>query len=109
MSIQPGIQDDLSVQVAMLQQLTQGHMPDKVMEINKNSVREYDYARVGEQVLDTAIGRIPTIIYAIHAPGSPRTTRFWCAPSLGYIPLQAEQKRLDTVEWTTRIRDLKRG
>lgn len=105
--IHPGVQDDLSVQIAMLSQLLQGHAPDVVMEINKDAVREYDYSREGEETLDTSLGRLDTVVYASSHPGSPRTTRFWCAPSLGFIPVQVQQKRLDAVEWTMRIRSLK--
>ncbi len=105
--IHPGVQDDLSVQIAMLWQLLQGHTPDAVMEINKDQVREYDYDRAGEEMLDTPLGRLDTIVYVSHAPGSPRTTRFWCAPTLGFIPVQVQQKRLNAVEWTMRIRSLK--
>jgi hypothetical protein len=105
--IQPGVQDDLSVQIAMIRQLLQGHTPDAVMEISKDEVREYNYDRASEEMLDTTLGRIDTIVYVSHHAGSPRTTRFWCAPSLGFIPVQVQQKRLDAVEWTMRIRSLK--
>jgi hypothetical protein len=104
--VTPGVQDDLSVQIAMLTQLLAGRTPDRVLEIDKDGVREYDYEREGEEQLDTALGRVDTTIYASHHPGSPRTTRFWCAPSLGYIPLQVQQRRGDAVEWTMRIRSL---
>ncbi|MGH8207015.1 MAG: DUF3108 domain-containing protein [Steroidobacteraceae bacterium] len=104
---QPGIQDDLSVQIALLVQLQGGRMPDRALEINRNSVREYDYRREQQQTLDTALGPIDTIVYAIHHAGSPRTTRFWCAPSKGFIPMQVQQTRLDRVEWTMRIRSLR--
>lgn len=104
--VHPGDQDDLSVQIAMLTKLLAGQTPDRVMEIDKDGVREYDYEREGDEQLDTALGRIDTTIYASHHPGSPRTTRFWCAPSLGYIPLQVQQRRENTVEWTMKIRSL---
>jgi hypothetical protein len=106
-----GVQDDLSVQIAMLAQLRAGETPERVMEIDKSSVREYDYTRESDVALDTALGRIDTTVYALHHPGSPRTTRFWCAPSLGYIPLQVQQRRDSAdgsrgVEWTMKIRSL---
>jgi hypothetical protein len=104
--ITAGVQDDLSVQIAMLVQLLAGKTPDKIMEIDKQSVREYDYVREGEEMLDTAIGRIQTTIYASHHPGSPRTTRFWCAAAMGYIPLQVQQRRGNDVEWTMKIRSV---
>ena len=48
----------------------------------------------------TAIGRIDTIVYRTEHPGSPRITRYWCAPTEGYIPLKVQQTMRDHVEWT---------
>jgi hypothetical protein len=109
MAIKPGIQDDLSVQVAMLVQLLRGTTPAAAFELDQNSVREYDYVREGTAQLNSALGSVQTIVYAAHHPGSPRTTRFWCAPSLGYVPVRVEQKRINDVEWTMQIDSLKRG
>jgi hypothetical protein len=103
---QPGVQDDLSVQIELLVQLRAGNTPDKALEINQDAIREYEYQREGHSMLDTELGPVDTIVYAIHHPGSPRTTRFWCAPSMGFIPMQVQQKRVNAVEWTMRIQSL---
>ena len=76
--------------------------------IDKNSSREYRYQREGEATITTPLGRIDTVIYSSQHPGSPRITRFWCAPSRGYLPMRVEQKRIDSVEWTMEIRTLRR-
>jgi hypothetical protein len=104
----PGIQDDLSVQIALMVELLRGHTPDKFSLLSGNSVREYRYSRDGEETLTTPVGTIQTIIYRSEKQNSPRTTRFWCAPSLGYIPLRVQQKRKDDVEWTMQIQSVKR-
>lgn len=106
--LKPGIQDDLSVQIAMMLELLHGRTPEQLSMIDKNSSREYRYQREGQESISTPLGRIDTIIYSSRHPGSPRVTRFWCAPSRGYVPMRVEQKRLDSVEWTMEIRSLKR-
>jgi hypothetical protein len=106
--IPPGIQDDLSVQIALVVELLRGHTPEKFSLLSGNSVREYHYSRDGEETLKTAVGTIETIIYKSEKQNSPRTTRFWCAPSLGYIPLRVQQKRNDDVEWTMQVQSVKR-
>ena len=106
--LKPGVQDDLSVQIAMMVELLHGRTPERLSMIDKNSWREYNYQREGAETITTALGQIDTIIYSSQHPGSPRVTRFWCAPSLGYVPMRVEQKRLDSVEWTMDIRSLKR-
>jgi hypothetical protein len=109
MQMPPGIQDDLSVQIALMVELLRGHTPDKFVLLSGNSVREYQYSRDGEETLETAIGTIPTIIYRSEKQYSPRVTRFWCAPSLGYIPLRVQQKKgKDDVEWTMEVQSVKR-
>jgi hypothetical protein len=106
--LKPGIQDDLSVQIAMMVELLHGRTPEHLSMIDKNSSREYRYRREGAESLATPLGQIDTIIYSSQHPGSPRVTRFWCAPSRGYLPMRVEQKRLDSVEWTMEIQSLKR-
>lgn len=108
MPIPPGMQDDLSVQIALMVELLRGHTPDKFSLISGNSVREYRYSRDGEETLTTPVGTIQTIIYRSEKQYSPRATRFWCAPSLGYIPLRVEQKKGDDVEWTMQVQSVKR-
>jgi hypothetical protein len=104
----PGIQDDLSVQVAMMVELLRGRAPEQFSLLDGNSVREYRYVREGEATLETPVGSIATVIYRSQKEGSPRATRFWCAPSRGYIPLRVEQKRNDDVEWILQIESLER-
>ncbi len=108
MPIVPGIQDDLSVQIALMVELLKGHTPDKFSLLSGNSVREYRYIRESEESLKTPLGEIATVVYRSEKLGSPRATRFWCAPSHGYIPVRVEQKRKDDVEWTMEIQGLTR-
>ena len=106
--IRPGVQDDLSVQIAMMVELLHGRTPDELSMISKNSVRDYRYRREGSESLATPLGQVDTVIYSSQHPGAPRVTRFWCAPSMGYLPMRVEQKRLDSVEWSMEIRSVKR-
>jgi hypothetical protein len=47
-------------------------------------------------------------VYRSQKTGSPRVTRFWCAPSRGYIPMRVEQKKGDDVQWTMQVQSVKR-
>jgi hypothetical protein len=108
MPIAPGMQDDLSVQIALMVALMRGQTPDKFSLLSGGTVREYRYTRDGEETLTTPVGTIPTIIYRSEKQYSPRVTRFWCAPSLGYIPLKVEQKRDNDIEWTMQVQSVQR-
>ncbi|HEY0766982.1 MAG TPA: DUF3108 domain-containing protein, partial [Steroidobacteraceae bacterium] len=59
----PGVQDDASVQVAMMVELLSGHTPERFSLLDKNAVREYRYTREGEETLKTPFGDVATAIY----------------------------------------------
>jgi hypothetical protein len=106
MALKPGVQDDQSVQIALIHALLGGHAPSGIALFDKNGIRDYDYARVGEETLHTPMGEVATVVYESHKAYSPRRTRFWCAPQYGYIPVRAEQKREDEVQWTMEVRSV---
>jgi hypothetical protein len=92
----------------MMVELLRGRTPDRFSLLDGASVREYRYVREGEETLQTPLGSLATIVYRSQKEGSPRATRFWCAPSRGFIPVRVEQKRKDEVEWTMQIESLQR-
>jgi hypothetical protein len=104
----PQVQDDSSIQVALMVALLRGQTPQSFELIDKNSVREYRYARAGEETLQTPLGAVSTVIYTSRKANSPRVNSYWCAPDHGYIPLRVQQKRANDVEWTMEIQSLKR-
>jgi Protein of unknown function (DUF3108) len=105
----PQVQDDGSVQLALMVELLAGRTPHSFQLIDKNSVREYKFAREGEATLKTPMGDVATVIYRSQKTYSPRITRFWCAPDRGYIPMKVEQKKGDDVQWTLQIQSLTRN
>src|SRR5579863_5550339 len=104
----PQVQDDGSVQLALMAELIAGRVPAGLQLIDKNSVRDYAFTRDGEATLATPLGAVPTVIYRAQKAYSPRVTRFWCAPAKGYIPMKVEQTKGDDVQWTLQIQSLKR-
>jgi hypothetical protein len=109
--IKPGVQDDASVTIALIDALLHGEMPHNIALIDKSGIREYEYRRSGEATLATALGPIDTIIYTSHHPDSPRTTYFWCAPSKSYLPMRVEQRLkqkqgAESLEWAMQIRSV---
>jgi len=106
MPTQPEIQDDLSVQIALLVNVRRGHVPGKLELLDKNQVREYNYQREDETTLPTVLGPVDTIVLKTQKTGSPRFNRYWCAPGKGFVPMKVEQTRGDEVQWTMQIERL---
>jgi Protein of unknown function (DUF3108) len=104
----PQVQDDGSVQLALMAELIAGRTPAGLQLIDRDSVRDYAFTREGEATLATPMGAVPTVIYRAQKAYSPRVTRFWCAPGSGYIPMKVEQTKGDDVQWTLQIQSLKR-
>jgi hypothetical protein len=100
MALKPGVQDDLSVQVALIQALASGRTPGGISVFDKRGIRDYEFTRVGAETLATVAGAVDTIVYRSQRIHSPRSTRYWCAPRFGYVPVRAEQERKGEVEWT---------
>jgi hypothetical protein len=107
-ALRAGVQDDLSVQVALINALANGTTPSGIAVFDKAGVRDYEYTQVGTETLHTPLGDIDTVIYRSQRSNSSRSTRFWCAPAYGYIPVRAQQHRHDEVEWTMELRSLRR-
>ena len=108
MPLQPGIQDDLSVQIALMSDLIAGRSPKLFFLIDKNIFLEYRYTREKTTSLATSIGIEQTVIYRSQKKDSDRVTRFWCAPSRGYVPMRIEQTKGNDIEWSMQIQSLKR-
>lgn len=109
LALQPGTQDDMSVQIALMLDLRAGQVPPSFWLLNKDEVQEYQYTRDGEEHLVTPVGDFQAIIYRSQHAGSTRATRLWLAPELGYLPLRAEQTRKGKVEFAMRIQSYHRG
>jgi len=107
--IEAGVQDSLSVQVALMCALAAGKSPQSFRLIDKDQVKEYQYRHEGSATLDTPVGKLDTVIYTSQRAGASRLTRLWIAPSLGYLPVRAEQVRKGKRELQLKVRSVQRG
>jgi hypothetical protein len=101
--LRPGAQDGMSVQIALINELLQGRSPAGFWLIDKDELKQYDYVAEGTARIKTTLGELDTVIYSSRRPGSNRLTRVWYAPTLGYMPVQAERVRADRIEWSMRV------
>lgn len=104
----PGTQDDLSIQIALMVGLLHGRTPEAFLLIDRKGAREYRYSREREETLDTALGRVATVVYKSTRQYSPRVTRFWCAPGKGFLPMRVQQSTDNGVEWTMQVQSARR-
>jgi hypothetical protein len=104
--LKEGIQDVMSIQVEVMLDLMNGNLPKVFEIIDKDQLKEFDYAQEGTAKIKTEIGELDTVIVSSQRPGNNRILRMWFAPSLGFVPVQAERSRDGKVEIAMRIRSL---
>jgi uncharacterized protein DUF3108 len=109
MALKPGVQDDSSLQIALIHDLLAGKVPTTVSIYDKTGIRDYQFTQTGTETLHTPMGDIPTVVYKSQRTTSPRYNLYWCAPSLGFLPLKVEQKRIDDDVWTLTATAARRG
>jgi hypothetical protein len=106
-ALKPGAQDLMSIQVEVMLDLKNGDMPPRYHIIDKDQMKDFLYTREGAAKLRTAIGMLDTVVVASRrSPTDSRVLRMWFAPSLGYIPVQAERTRDGKLEFAMRIKSL---
>ncbi len=106
LALRPGMQDPLSVQIALMVELAAGRAPAEYWIVDKSRTKDYEYRAEGRAVLATPAGDVDTVIWSSRRPGSDRVTRVWYAPARGYAPVRAERLRAGSVEISMTLRSL---
>jgi Protein of unknown function (DUF3108) len=101
-----GAQDVMSIQVEVMLDLKNNNMPSTFQIIDKDQLKEFNYTKEGTAKIRTAIGELDTVIVTSQRTGNNRILRMWFAPSLGFVPVQAERTRDGKVEISMRIKSV---
>ncbi len=100
---QAGLQDAASSQAYVQWRLQGGIEPGVVAMIEKEKIKYYRYTLLRRERLKTDIGELDTVVYRSARDGSSRENLFWYAPELGYVIVQAEQRRDGKRQFQTTI------
>src|SRR3984957_9517824 len=108
LKLEEGTQDVMSIQVEVMLDLKKGDLPKTFQIIDKDQLKEFTYTQEGTANIKTDLGQIDTIIVASQRTGNNRILRMWFAPSLGFVPVQAERTRDGKLEFAMHIKSLDR-
>jgi hypothetical protein len=108
LTLKEGTQDLLSIQIEVMLGLKKGNLPKTFQIIDKDKLKEFIYTQEGTANIRTALGQLDTVIVESRQAGNNRILRMWFAPSLGFVPVQAERTRDGKLEFAMRIKTLKR-
>jgi hypothetical protein len=105
-TLKHGTQDVMSSQVEVMLDLKNGDLPKTFHIIDKDQLKEFEYTQEGTAKIRTAIGELDTVIVTSQRTGNNRILRMWFAPSLGFVPVQAERSRDGKVEIAMHIKSI---
>jgi hypothetical protein len=107
LELKDGTQDIMSIQVEVMLDLKSGTLPKTFQILDNDEVKEFIYTPEGPARIRTALGELDTVVVASRRAGNNRILRMWFAPSLGFVPVQAERTRDGKLEFAMRIKSLK--
>jgi Protein of unknown function (DUF3108) len=107
LELKQGTQDVMSIQVEVMLDLKNGNLPKTFQILDNDELKEFIYSQEGTARLRTALGELDTVIVSSQRTGNNRLLRMWFAPSLGFIPVQAERTRDGKLEFAMRIKSVK--
>lgn len=91
MDIPVGALDKLVVQIAVMMDLSAGKDTLTYAIADGGKLKEYQFAVIGEETIQVPAGEFRTIKLERLRKDNDRTTYFWCAESLGYLPVRIKQ------------------
>jgi hypothetical protein len=106
LALKDGAQDLNSIQVEIMMDLRSGDLPKTFQILDKDQLKDFDYTNEGPAKIHTELGDLDTIVVASSRQGNDRVMRIWFAPSLGFIPVQAQRTRHGNIEFSMKIQSL---
>ena len=106
LKLSEGTQDVMSIQIEVMLDLKNGNLPASFRILDKDEIKDFIYTQEGPARLRTALGELDTVVVSSRRVGNNRLLRMWFAPSLGYVPVQAERSRDGKLEFAIRIKSL---
>jgi hypothetical protein len=107
LTLSAGTQDVMSIQIQVMLDVGNDTLPGTFKILDKDAIKDFIYTMEGPSRIHTALGQLDTLVVASRRAGSNRVLKMWFAPSLGFVPVQAERFRDGKLEFAMRIRSLK--
>nr|VFJ70060.1 MAG: Protein of unknown function (DUF3108) [Candidatus Kentron sp. FM]VFJ77319.1 MAG: Protein of unknown function (DUF3108) [Candidatus Kentron sp. FM]VFK17913.1 MAG: Protein of unknown function (DUF3108) [Candidatus Kentron sp. FM] len=103
MPIPPGTLDKNVCVLALMQDLARGLRDFEYPIADGGRIKTYRFSFVGEEVFDTALGRLQTLRIKRIRENATRETTYWCAPKFDYLPVKVVHREKDGKIITMRI------
>ena len=109
MAVPDGTLDKWSVQLALMLDLQTGKQEFSYPIADGGHLKEFRFRILGEEIIETPAGRFQTLKLERVREDSKRITQVWCAPALGYLPVQIEQQEKDGARYLSVLKTINSG
>lgn len=92
MDISQRVQDKLSYQIQLQQDLLNGHKNFSYQIADGGRLKEYKFVTLGEEILDTPLGKVATIKVKRSRDNDERVTYAWLAKEWNYLLVRLQQE-----------------
>lgn len=93
--LQPGMLNRAALNVALMEDLKAGRIPDAYQLFDRGRVKNYEIESLGNETIEVPFGRFETLKLVRDAEDSRRSMILWCAPALDYLPIRIELHKGD--------------
>ncbi len=97
LDIQPAHVDRMLEQLIFRADLMAGSVADKYLTVERNSLRESVYKKLGSEIIKTEAGSFHTVKYSRQRVGSSRRVIIWFAPEFEYLPVRMQHFKEDKI------------
>ena len=71
--------------------LKAGKKPLHYMVADGGKTKNYNFEMIGEEIINTPLGKLETIKLVRFKPNSLRKSTLWCAKKLEFLPIKVEK------------------
>ena len=103
----PGTQDLLSFVLQIMVELQSNKQSIEMPIADKDSIERYTLKVIGKETIETPFKSLPTIVLLSNKINGKRQFKFWCAPSLQYLPIVIKKIENDGDEDTLSLSEFK--
>ena len=103
----PGTQDLLSFVLQIMVELQSNKQSIEMPIADKDSIERYRLKVIGKETIETPYKSLPTIVLLSNKINGKRQFKFWCAPSLQYLPIVIKKIDNDGDEDTLSLSEFK--
>jgi len=104
--LQADMTDKLLYQINLMHDLKMGHTPTSYTVVDGAKIKTYKLIYLGEEIVDTPIGKFNTMKFSRQRPGKKESITLWCAKDLHYLPIKVENIDKDNAITTATINQL---